>query len=297
MDFSTMHAWPPQLGLPFETPEPVVYHSCDTASLADRCARAAAEWGTDKVASAQEPQLLYKDPDAHPLVLTLMTLDRYGQDSFDWDPEVLRVTMMRDNYQVSGASWAKIMAARVLLMSPSPWRQWHVFHWIARALGGHAPNFTFMEEPEIGHLMVCADVMKVVDPGRVTLLEVDKFVAAVLRHAGQVWAPEQLGFAQYALEDPQLQCRRCAARFSDTGDQKCVTCGHDNLERLPYPHATLRDQCKALWGPRREFPLERAVDGLGKDAAGNLVYELLLHWDHAVRVRRQLLAQLRSLAR
>lgn len=298
MDFSTMHAWPTRLGLELEpAAEPLQYPECDTAGLADRCARAAAEWGTDKVAAAQEPVLLYKDPDAHPLVLTLMVLDRYGNDSLDWDPEVLRVTMIRDNLQVSGTNWAKIMASRVLLASPSPWRQWHVFHWVARGLGGQAPNFTFFEEPEIGHLFLCADVMKIVDPARVTVLEVDKFVAATLRHNGQVWAPESLSFAQHALEDPQLECRACKALFSDTGDQKCITCGRAEMHRLPYPHAALRDACKALWAPRRDLPLVRAVEGLGEDAAGNLVYELLLHWDYASRMRRQLLAQLRGLAR
>ena len=298
MDFSTMRSWPTQLGVALDPPdEPIAYHECDTASLADRCARAGAEWGTDKVASVQQPVLLYKDPDAHPLVLLLMVLDRYGPDSMDWDPEVLRVTMMRDSLQVSGTSWAKLMAARVLTASPSPWRQWHVHHWCARALGGHAPNFTYLEEPELGHLIVAADLMKIVDPTRAIGDEIAKFVAATLRHAGQVWAPESLAYAQFALEDPQLECGACQALFPDTGDQKCITCGAGGLRRVPYPYAALRDTCRALWAPRRELPLERAVDGLGEDAAGNLVYELLLHWDHAVRVRKQLLAQLRGLAR
>jgi hypothetical protein len=294
-------AWSASLAYEGETSEPPSYLAATTSGLADRCAQAVTEWGPDfdKTAAQVEPQQLYKDPDAHPLVLLLMVLDRYGPDSMDWDPEVLRVTMMRDNYQVSGASWAKLMAARVLLASPSPWRQWQVFHWVARALGGYPPNFTYLEQPELGHLFVASDLMKIVDPQRPTVLEVDKFVAATLRHEGQVWAPESLAFATRALEDPHLECQKCRALFGDDNDQRCVTCSAPAtaLVKVPYAHAALRDQCKALWVPRRDLPLERAVDGLGEDAAGNLVYELLLHWDHARRVRRLLLAQLHGLAR
>lgn len=297
MDLDQMHAWKVQLGPSTEPIEPIEYHESTTESLAERCAGAAAEWGTDKVASATEPALLYKDPDAHPLVLGLMTLDRYGQDMLDWSPEVLRVTMIRDNLQVSGASFAKLMAVRVLLQSPSPWRQWHVFHWIGRALAGLPPNFVYLERPELGHMLMCADVMKIVDPKRQTTTELDRFVAAALRQEGFVWAPESLAFAQRQLEDPRLECSTCNALFEDDNDTHCVTCGATTLRKVPYAYAALRDECLQLWAPRRTLPLERAVDGLPETAAGNLVYDLALHWDYATRVRKQLLAQMRGLAK
>lgn len=303
MDLDQMHAYPVVLsfgggGADSESAgELPVYHDVSTASLAERCAGAASEWGTDKVAAVGDPTALYKDAAAHPLVLQLMVLDRYGNESMDWDPEVLRATMMRDRYQVSGTNWAKLMAARTLLMSPSPWRQWEVFHWVARALAGFPPNFTFLEEPVLGHLFSCVDIMKICDPAREFQLEIDKFVAAALRHEGHVYAPESLSFAQRELEEPKVRCTACLAEFADNNDVKCVTCGSASLERLPYAFAGLRDACAALWRPRRASPLERAVDGLPDEPAGNLVYDLLVHWDFATGVRKQLLAQLRSLAR
>lgn len=296
-----MHAWPLAMGHGSgdKDPEtPLEYHDTTTSSLAERCATAASEWGTDKVAAQVQPSALYKDPDAHPLVLLLMVLDRYGPDSMDWDPEVLRATLMRDAYVVSGANWTKLMAARVLIMSPSPWRQWEVFHWTARGLAGLPPNFSFLEQPELGHLFVCADLATIIDPKRETAVEVDKFVAASLRAGGHVYAPESLSFAQRELEDPQLECRSCRALFTDNNDQKCVSCASaGTLQKVPYAYAALRDEVRTMFDARKALPFERAVADVPETPAGNLVYGLCVHWDHAQQVRRRLLAQLRLLAR
>ncbi len=292
---SDLYAYAPALGM--GPPAELIrsYYQPDVASFADRCARAGAEWGIDKAAAVDVTQL-FRTVDAHPLVLMLMVLDRYGPECLSWDPEVLRATLMRENVQVSAPNWTKILGVSVLLMSPSPWRQWQVFHWVARALAGLPPNFTYMEEPEIGHCFVVADVMAICDPERHTTTEVDKFVAAVLRHHGQVFAPESLAFATRELEDPQCECGHCGACFRDDNDVKCVTCTSTELRRVPYPFAALRDECRALWAPRRDLPLEQAVDGLPEVGAGAAVYEMLLQWAHAQTVRKQLLAQLHALA-
>lgn len=295
-----MRVWPERSG-DAPAPEqasiqPVEYHEPTTAGLAERCATAAAEWGTDKVASVVDRSALYKDPDAHPLVLMLMVLDRYPE-CLEWDPEVLRATMFKDNLQVSGACWDKIKAVMVLLVSPSVWRQWHVFHWVARALGGKPPNFVYLEQPELGHLVVCADIMKIVDPSRKTAEEVDKYIAAAFKADGHVFIPPPLQFAQRELEDPQLECSSCGAMFRDDNDAKCVSCGAASLRKVPFDYAALRDQCAALWAPRQSLVIEQAVVGLPDGAPGSLVEVLLLHWDYARKVRQQLLAQLRVVAK
>ena len=296
-----MRQWPVTLG--HGAPDDRVEHDYfepTTEGLAARCAEAAASWGTgtsDKTAARLEPSQLYKDPEAHPLVLMLVVLDRYGAEVFDWDPEVLRVTMIRDQYQVSGANWAKLMAMRTLLMSPSPWRQWEVLHWCARALCGLAPNFTYLEEPVLSHLAATLDVMKIVDPKRDTTVEIDKFVAATFRHDGHVYAPPPLDFAQAELEERRLHCKRCGAEFPDNNDAKCIPCGSTELERVPYPWAVLREHVKKEFTTRTHLPIDRALDGLGEDPVGNLTYELLVQWDHGKRLRQKLVEQLRALSR
>lgn len=302
LDLSEMRGWPERDGATGSTHEEgpareAEYAELSVAHLAERCAHAVTEWGTEKIAAVSAPLVLWKEPAAHPLVLALLLLDRYGAESFEWDPEVLRATTLRDGLQISGSNWTKVLAVHTLLSSPSPWRQWEVFHWVARGLAGLPPNFSFLEEPELGHLMVCADVMAVCDPARRTTEEVDKYVAAALRHEGHVWAPESLSFAQRALEDPKLECAKCGAIFPDDNDAKCITCGASMLKQVPFAFAVLRDECAGLFTPRRTFALEHFVDGLPESPAGNLVYELGVQWSHALHVRKQLLAQLRALAK
>jgi hypothetical protein len=292
--------WPPLPGaIPVsktaaaEIPEPA---DNSLAGLASRIASAAQAQDTGIKLAAVGPEL-WRVAEAHPLVLLIQVLDRYGEESFDWAPEVLRATMLRDGIDPSGANWTKILAARVLVQSPSPWRQWEVFHWVCCGLSGKQPNITYLEMPVIGNLMAGLDMMKIVDPSRVTSVEVDKFIAATLRDDGQVFAPETLGTATRELEDPQLHCKHCGALHRDDSDQKCISCGEAALEKVPYVFAELRDQCQALWKARRDLILEKALDGLPETSAGNLVYHLMVHWDYARRMQQRLLQQLRAIAR
>lgn len=302
LELDDVRAWPRPGAAPEALPaEPAVlpsYHEPTLDGLATRCTEQLSSWGVtdagEKTAAA--PASLWKDPSVHPVVLVLMLLDRYGPEYLDWDPEVLRVTLQRDSTQVSNHVFTKIMAGRVALMSPSPWRQWDVFHATARGLNGVQPNFVFLEVPEISHLMHGVDVLRLVDPQRQTAVEVDKFVAAALKNDGNVFAPSPLDFCRRELEDPQLECSKCHALHRDDNDTRCISCGSTALKKVPYEFEALRKKCEDLWSARVNMPLERAVDGLPTDAAGNLVYHLLVPWDYARRMRQLLLRQLRALA-
>lgn len=296
-----VRAWPANAAAPVahqEQPAAHVqdYHDLTVDSVASRAASSISEWGdgaAEKTAASKVS--LWKDPDAHPVALILMLLDRYGPEYLEWDPEVLRVTLSRDASQISNTTWTKILAGRVVLNSPSPWRQWDVFAPVSRGLAGIQPNFVYLEEPDIGYLMAAVDTMKLIDPKRPTGIEVDKFVAAALKHDGNVMAPAPLDFATRELENPQLSCGKCGALHRDDNDQKCICCGSSALKKVPFEFEDLKAQCLKLWTPRIKMPLERAVDGLPQDAAGNLVYHLLVHWDYARRMRQLLLTQLRAL--
>jgi hypothetical protein len=301
MELNDFRSWPivgaksPQE----DAAEPVEYAEASTGSLVSRAVATIQDWGEapaeDKTAAGKAS--LWKNTDAHPVALMLTLLDRYGQDCVTWEPEVLKVTLLRDGIQVSNTVWTKILAVRVVMNSPSPWRQWEAFHWVCRGLAGQPPNFTYLEQPEIGHLMLGIDVCKIIDPKRPFDLEVEKFIVATLMHDGHVFAPAPLDFVTRELENPRIECKKCGAIHRDDNDVKCITCGSTQLVKLPYEHAKLRDACAAQWKARSGKEIAEAVDGLPEDAAGNLVYNLLLQWDYARHCRRQLLHQLRDIAR
>ena len=313
MDLSPAHwrSWPPSGGGPAQAEPPAPESSYEapivsTENLAGQAASCLREWGLfdhDKVAALVAdtesgiitPENIWRHHDAHPFVLMMLVIDKYGEEAIEWMPDTLKMTLERDGVALSNGAFTKILAARTLVASPSPWRQWEVFHWVARALAGVPPNFTYLEEPELSHLFVCADMMKLSDPTRAAGIEIDKYVAASLRHQGIHYSPAPLGFAQREVEQPQIQCKNCGAVHRDDNDIKCISCGSSKLVKLPYVFAESRDACKKMWEERKALPIERAVDGLPNTADGNAVYTLLVNWDYARRVRARMLEQLRMI--
>lgn len=256
---------------------------------------AALRFGTEEPLPVVTMKNIWRHPNAHPLVLTLILLDRYGKEYLEWEPEALRLTLKKDDTLVSDSVWTKILAARVVLMSGSPWRQWEQFHWVVTGLSGRPPSFVYMERPELGLLMAGVDIMKMMDRPRPFAEDVAKFVAAVLRDRGIAYAPPPLQFAQEELDDRRIRCGNCGTEEKDDHDIKCVACGSKDLKRLPGLFEDLRDQTKKVFEARRKMPIEVAVDGLGADAAGEAAYRLLIHNEYRNQIRAQLVAQLRML--
>lgn len=298
LDESNLRSWPPSGASASSeshvAEQPSEIASIDTASLIHR----ALDGVFEKEAAETEPvptKDLWKHPDANAIVLMLMLIDKYGQECLFWHPESLKLTMQRDGLEVSNKSWNKIMAGRVILNSPSPWRQWEVMHWVCRALCGETPNFIYLEAPEIGHLVTGFEMMKIVDPKRATSTEVDKYIAATFKSEGIPYIPFPLDEAQRELEDRQLECGNCNALHRDDNDIKCITCGSSKLTKVPFEFASIRDLCAKEFAARSPLHLSQAVDDLPDNGVGNAVYRLLVEWDLAKTVRSQMRQQLRMI--
>lgn len=307
LEEASWRSWPPKGGSS-ATPEPreeggTESPSISTDTLVDRAVSCAQEWGgldekTAALATADSTvaitnENIWRHTDAHPFVLYMLLIDRYGEEAASWLPETIRMTLEKDGTALSRSAYTKLLASSVLLASPSPWRQWEVFHWVSRGLAGLQPNIAYLEEPEVGHMFVMADLMHLTDPKRPFGTEVDKFVAAALAHDGIHYAPPPIDFAQHELDNPKIACKSCSTINRDDSDIRCISCGGTQLVRLPAEFAESRDAAKALWAARNKLPVGEAVDGLPDTGAGNAVYRLLVHWDYARRVRAHMVQQLR----
>lgn len=258
---------------------------------------AAARFGTNDPLPEVTHKNIWRHPNAHPLVLMMLLLDRFGQDSLDWEPEALRLTLRKNDIQLSESVWQKILAARVILESPVPWRQWEQFHWVSMGLGGKTPSFVYLERPELGFIMSAVDQMKMIDKARPFAEDIDKFTAAVLRDMGVMYAPPPVQFAQEELDDRHIKCRHCGTHEKDDHDIKCIACGSKDLEHIAGEHEELAKKTKSMFEARKKFPLEHAVAGLGNSAADIATYRLLTHNEYRNQIRAQLLEQLRMLRR
>ena len=257
---------------------------------------AAQRFGTEDALPPVTKKNIWRHPSAHPLALSLLLLDKYGKEYLEWDAEVLRETLRRDDSLLSNSVWTKIQAMRVLLTVPSPWRQWETFHWAAQGLNGDPPSFVYLDQPQLGHLAVAADIMSVVDKTREFGEDLDKFVAVVLKGVGVPYAPPPLDFAQRELDDPKIECPDCGALDRDDGDVKCISCGSVNIQRVRGEFDELRDAVRSAFQKRSGLPLERAETGLKEDSVGVPTLRLLAHWDFRNQKRAQLVQQLHAIA-
>lgn len=238
---------------------------------------------------------LWRQADAAPAVLLLMFVDRYGQEALEWEAETIRTTLERDGLAPSNSSYHKLMAAITLVMSPSPWRQWDVFHYVCRGLAGEAPNFQFLEEPELGHLLAGYELMQQIDPEREPTVEIDKFVAAAFRSSGVVYLPPPLDFAQKELEGAKLSCKACGAIHRDDNDVRCISCGSIDLHPIPYAYAERRDKLKAFVDRAQNLPLDKVLELEVDEDIKRVAHHLAMHLEYAADVRRETAKQLRSL--
>jgi hypothetical protein len=238
----------------------------------------------------------WRHPSTHPVILLTMVLDKYGDESAEWAPSVLRKTLQRDGITLSNSAWTKIMAVRAVVSSPSPWRQWEVFHWIGQGLSGLSPNFHYLEEPAIGNHMLAMDVMNMLDPHSETSEEVDKYIAATAKSDGLAWVPAPLEFIQHEIEDPQLLCSNCDAEHDDDNDVTCVTCHKiGTLSAIPYEFADLRDATKALYTGRIGLDPDDMLEDLPDSSAGTGAGILLENGRYAMRRKAALATQYRRL--
>jgi hypothetical protein len=288
MDFATRQ----YIGMPDPAPEAQTYTDVGLPELVKAAADATADV---VVTESANKATLWRHPNAHPVTLITMVIDQEGNEALEWSSDTLRTTLERKGVTLSNSSWIKLQAVRALFTSPTPWRRWEIFNWTAAGLTGSAPNFEMLEPASVGAAMHAINIMKMIDPQREPEEEVQKFIAALLRDAGATYAPAPLAFAQDELENQQLRCKACGAEHRDDNDIKCVTCGSKELERIPYPHAAVRDQTKGLYEARKKMPLEQAVEGLPHSAAGDAAYALLTAAWWANEQRKALRAQLQAL--
>ena len=235
---------------------------------------------------------IWRHKDAHPYVLLLLLVDKYGDACLQWHPELLQVRMTRDKIAPSNAVWTKILACRVLLTSTKAWDDWQTFHWTALGLSGKSPNFGLLEEPEIANLIQAAGIMRAAHPERPFGEEVQKFLAASLRNESLLLAPSPVEFCQDELDNRKLECANCKAIHRDDGDRVCITCGKEELKSIPHPFSEELAEMKTLWKGVKEMPLELAVDYLPKTYQGNSVYRLAVCWHDTLESQKALASQL-----
>lgn len=102
---------------------------------------------------------LFQHPDAHPYVLDLALLQKYGPEWFEFEPETLRQRILHDfpTSSVSDLAVDKLNAMKCLHYVDSYWKSWEVFVVCTMALNGMHPDFQVMQVPTVAQCAVSVD--------------------------------------------------------------------------------------------------------------------------------------------
>lgn len=123
-------------------------------------------------------------PDAHPIILDLLLLKKYGPEWLGWENETVALRAPEDFHQksISEINLSKIYAAKALHLVDTFWQHWEVFVWCTMALNGIYPNFEVMQVPTVAQCLVAVDIANRLRDDVAWSDEVKIFIAMCYRH-------------------------------------------------------------------------------------------------------------------
>lgn len=258
----------------------------DIDKLAARLAAAAAELPphaddepTELVETVEEPEVekeatakptvgsvtvlnFFRHPDAHPLVLDLCLLKKYGPDFLMWEPETLELRIPQDfrTTEVSDLNLAKIQACRTLHLVDTYWERWEVFTWVTAALNGTFPDFENIQVPTVAQAAIAVSIANQVREDVEWSSEVKAFLASVFRFEGIFHALEPLEFVELDTDDLVVDAEEVARLWPAVRDARRApaeeTVTNEQLRRLLLVQTALDENRSLL---RTQLPLVQHV--------------------------------------
>jgi len=198
---------------------------------------------------------LYMHPEAHPVVLDLAMLLRYGAEWLTWEPETVQHAVAVDLKGLSHLNFSKLMAMKTLHLSDAPWKQWEVFLLCAMPLNGLFPDFDNMQVPSVSQCLVAVDIMK-----RTRDMawsdEVKTYLSVVHRHDGVLCTQPPLDFVKVDTSGIDIDCDEVTRRWPDvkkSGKPPTeMTMVDEQLRRLLICYENLQEHMDQL---RHQLPL------------------------------------------
>ena len=232
---------------------------------------------------------LFEHHDVHPVVLSLVLLDRYGYSWLDWEPETLW-TEIKDDFDqatISVHTRNKIQAVKTCHLVDTPWDAWETFYVVCQAFNNNVPNFRILDAPSTAQMMNAVQTMSHIADHKFSD-DVAKFVACCALEEGVFFLPKPLDFAQEWASRPQYRCKECGRIDRDDENNECDHCGAPQASlvkefaRDPRPVKVRYEECIRKGDDRDELQ-ETVVDVQ--------VARLLVARDYMLQRERDLIEQ------
>ena len=153
---------------------------------------------------------LFQNPNAHPFVLDLALLKKYGPEWMQWEPEVLELRILTDfrTNSLSDLNADKLMAIASIHLRDEFWKEWQVFTPIALALSGSTPDFQVMQGLTVPQAMIAVDTVNRLRTGVEWSLEMKTYLGVVHLHDGVFCPVSPLDFVEVDSEGYDIDCAK-----------------------------------------------------------------------------------------
>lgn len=187
---------------------------------------------------------LFRDEQAHPLVLLRTCLKLFGQEVLEWEPMVIkRAIEDRSESNISRVNFVKVLAALTVANRDNFWEEWETFHFLSQALNNNIPSAAAIQNQSIGQIMAAVDIANSIrqELGPLSATpefgdEVRRYVAAQLAEAGIWFVPEPLTFVNPLISGLTQVCGECGNEEEPQVDGLCSYCTNrydaDSLMKL-----------------------------------------------------------------
>lgn len=164
--------------------------------------------------------------DAHPLLLDLLLLRKFGIEWLAWEAETLWSEIQRVFNQppLPTHNKNKIQAVRTAHVVESPWTDWETFTVVSQSLNNNIPNFQVLHKPTPAQIMNAVNILSKIKD-EVFSDEVQKFIAACFLDEGIYFLPKPVDFAQDEAAMLRYRCTKCGNMDRDDSNDHCDVCG------------------------------------------------------------------------
>lgn len=160
---------------------------------------------------------VFRNPDAHPVVLDLMLLRKFNIDWLGWELETV-VHRIQEEFKtptVADINIEKLQACKALHLVDDFWLKWEVFLHCCAPFNGAFADFQRMQVPHVAECMVAVDIANRIRDDVQWSVEVKNYLAVVHRHDGILCPQPPLEFVHVDVEGLPIDCEEVTARWPE----------------------------------------------------------------------------------
>lgn len=160
---------------------------------------------------------LFRNPEAHPIVLDLVLLRKYGASWLDLEIETL-VAKIQEDFKtptVADVNIEKLQACKALHLVDDFWLRWEVFLPCVAALNGGLADFDNMQAPTVAECLLAVDIANRIRDDVPWSTEIKTYLGVVHQYSSELCPQSPMEFVTVDTEGLAVDCADVHRRWPE----------------------------------------------------------------------------------